>query len=160
MNRIQFAIFACLGCVLLAIPGQSQTRPPDPKSPPPRLVPVAETKLIMEGIDQANFQGLERLLKNKELDPEGWQFARGQALLIAESGNLLMLRPPKNSGQDAWMRAAMGLRDTASGFARTLAGRDLERGRAGLTQLANTCNRCHQTFNVKTRVTAFAPQSP
>ena len=33
--------------------------------------------------------------QNKEA---AWKFVRGQALLIAESGNLLLLRPPHNAG--------------------------------------------------------------
>jgi hypothetical protein len=161
MSRIRLVLLAVIAAVLFVLPVVSQPPKADPKpKTPPRLVPVAETKLIMEGINQANFQGLEKLLKNKELDAEGWNFARGQALLIAESGNLLMLRPPKNSGQDAWMKAAMELRETASSFARSLTTRDLEKGRAGLAQLAKTCNSCHQTFNVKARITAFEPATP
>ena len=38
---------------------------------------------------------IERLLSQKPADVQSWTFARGQALLIAETGNLLMLRPPK-----------------------------------------------------------------
>ena len=68
-----------------------------------------------------------------------------------------MLRPPRNSGQDAWMKSAGELRDAATGLAQTLASRDRTRSRAALTNLAATCNACHQTFQVKTKVTAFAP---
>jgi hypothetical protein len=157
MKRIRIALFAA---AIVALPAMTQQpTAPKPKTTP-RLVPVAETKLIMEGIDQANFQGLEKLLKNKELDAEGWNFARGQALLIAESGNLLMLRPPKNPGQDNWMKAAMDLRDAAGAYARSLSARDLEKSRTGLSQLANTCNSCHQAFNIKTKITAFEPATP
>lgn len=162
MNRLWWALLAAACSGLLAMPGVSQTPMPSPrpKSPSPRLVPVAETKLIMEGINQPNFQGLEKLLQNKDLDAEGWKFARGQALLIAESGNLLMLRPPRNSGEGAWMKAGTELRDTASSLARSLASRELLRSRAGLTQLANTCNKCHQAFNIQTRISAFSTPSP
>ena len=162
MSRIRLASMAAICTLLVTMPGVSQTPMPSPrpKATAPRLVPVAETRLIMEGINQPNFQGLEKLLQNKELDAEGWKFARGQALLIAESGNLLMMRPPRSSGQEAWMKAGTELRDAASNFARTLATRDLQRSRAGLTQLANACNKCHQSFNIQTRISAFAPAMP
>lgn len=162
MKRIYAALAASVFGVFLAGTGSSQTpeQLTKPKASPPRLVPVAETKLIMQGINQANFQGLEKLLKTKDLDSEGWAFARGQALLIAESGNLLMMRPPRNSGQDAWLKAGMELRDRARDLARTVSTRDVNRSRAGLTQLANTCNKCHQTFSVKTRVSAFSNPAP
>ena len=160
MIRARLLVYAALAGAVIVLPATSQA-PPAPKTKtPPRLVPVAETKLIMEGITNANFQGLEKLLKNKEVDAEGWTFARGQALLIAESANLLMLRPPRNSGQDNWMKSASELRDAAGAYARTLATRDLERSRTGLSQLANSCNSCHQMFNVKTRVSAFSVAVP
>jgi hypothetical protein len=78
---------------------------------------------------------------------------RGQALLIAESGNLLMLRPPKNQkGQDAWMQNATDLREASTDLARQAANRDLDKTRAALSTLTNTCNRCHQTFQVPVRI--------
>src|SRR6266542_4317428 len=82
-------------------PGRSQDRPARP-----RLEAVAETKLLMDGLAMANFRGLGRTLKERAPTAEQWAFARGQALLLAETANLLMLRPPKNAGQDAWMERA------------------------------------------------------
>lgn len=123
---------------------------------PPRPEAVAETRLLMEGLAQANFRGLERLLKQQPKDAEAWLFARGQALLIAETSNLLMLRPPHNQGQAAWQERSAELRVAATRVALAAAGRDFQRCRAGMTDLANTCNRCHQTFRVKHVVRPFA----
>ena len=157
------AFTALLG-LLVVLPVASQPprsaptkMPPPTKLSQPRLVPIAETKLLMEGLAQPNFQGMEKILKGEEIDADSWVFARGQALLVAETSNLLMLRPPRNSGQDAWMKSAGELRDAASGLAQTLASRDRVRSRSALTNLAATCNACHQAFQVKTKITAFAP---
>jgi hypothetical protein len=122
----------------------------------PRLVPVAETRLIMEGLALANFRGLEKLLKEKPADEETWAFARGQALLIAETGNLLMIRPPRNPGEATWMERASGLRSAAGELAKSLGARDYNTSRQTLTVVANNCNACHQTFRVKVRITPFA----
>jgi hypothetical protein len=125
---------------------------PTPKFQP-RLEAVAETRLVMEGINQANYRGLERLLQQKPGDDESWKFARGQALLIAESGNLLMLRPPKTgTGQETWMRLATDLREKAAVLATNAGAHDYERSRAALAAVAQSCNRCHETFRVPTRV--------
>jgi hypothetical protein len=152
------------GAIVLAgtAPGIPQTRPGSGTAsrPAPRLEPVADTRLLMEGLNQANFQGLERLLQQKPAGVEAWAFARGQALLIAETGNLLMLRPPRNSaGRIAWMDRAVDLRITATRLARAAADRDYAQCRAGLVELATTCNRCHQSFRVPARIEAFAEQS-
>lgn len=122
----------------------------------PRLVAVAETKLLMEGLLQPNFRGLEGILKEKPASDEAWTFARGQALLMAETGNLLLLRPPHNQGRDIWQQRAMDLRSAATNLARLVAARDFERSRAHMLIVANVCNRCHQTFKIPTRISPFA----
>jgi cytochrome c556 len=119
----------------------------------PKFEAVAETGLLMEGLTQPNYRALEKHLQGKgPQDADTWKFARGQALLIAETGNLLLLRPPRNSGRDAWMRRAMDLRQSAADLADRLRSRDLERSRAALTDLATKCNSCHQTFRVPARI--------
>src|SRR5262245_42041144 len=93
--------------LLVALPGPAEPQvlpKPQPKSqlPPPssklqpKLEPIAETKLLMEGLAHPNFRGLDRLLAKKPSDAQTWTFARGQAVLIAETANLLMLRPPRS----------------------------------------------------------------
>ncbi len=122
----------------------------------PRPAPVAETPLLMDGLALPNFRGLERILREKPADDDAWTFARGQALLIAETGNLLLLRPPHNKGEQAWLTRAGALRTSATRLARSLATRDFEASRKGLSSLASACNACHQTFRAKTRVVPFA----
>src|SRR5439155_12536823 len=121
----------------------------------PKLEPVAETKLLMEGMAHPNFRGLERLLRQKPADPQTWTFARGQALLIAETANLLMMRPPRNQGQPIWFERSMSLRTQAIQLAQSLARKDFEASRAGLQQVGASFNRCHQSFRVPVDIKAF-----
>jgi hypothetical protein len=126
----------------------------------PKLVPIAETRLLMEGLALANFRGLEKILKEKPGDKEVWSFARGQALLIAEAGNLLMIRPPHNKGEKAWLDRAERLRTAASRLARTLANRDFTASRKGLAEVAGRCNACHQSFRAPVKIVPFAKNAP
>jgi hypothetical protein len=151
---------AGLALILLAgVAGHGQTPAPGTKITP-RLEPVAETRLLMEGLAHANFRGLERLLTQEPAEEQAWKFARGQALLLAETANLLMLRPPKNQGQPLWFERATELRSQATKLALALAQRDYAASRAGLKQVAATCNRCHHTFRVDVEVAPFAPPPP
>ncbi|MBL8794485.1 MAG: cytochrome c [Planctomycetia bacterium] len=118
----------------------------------PRPEPVAETSLLMEGLAQANFRGLNQNLRQQPGDVESWVFIRGQALLVAETGNLLMVRPPRSGGQDAWLEHAAEMRAAATRLARAAAAEDYARSRQGLAELANTCNRCHQKFRITVRI--------
>ena len=126
----------------------------------PKLEPVAETRLLMEALAHANFRGLERNLTKKPMDDQAWVFARGQALLIAETANLLMLRPPKNQGEAAWMERSMEMRSQAMQLAQHLAKKDMDRSKAGMQQLANSCNRCHQSFKTPIEIVPFQPPDP
>jgi len=150
-------LLAVVALALLAVPA---ARPQPPRPGAPRLEPVAETRLLMEGLNLPNFQALDQGLRQRPADAEGWVFLRGQALLIAETGNLLLLRPPRQAGQETWMQLAMDLRAVATGLARLAANRDFERSRAAFVDLAQTCNRCHQTFRVPAQIVPFRERRP
>jgi hypothetical protein len=156
--RVAAGLAVTCGSLLLASQAlpQGTLRPAPAPRPAPTLQPVAETRLLMEGLNQPNFKGLEKILKEKPTDDEAWVFARGQALLVAETGNLLLLRPPKNAGEDVWMQHASALRESASKLARSIAKHDHEASKSGLTDVANACNSCHKAFRSSVRVTPFA----
>jgi hypothetical protein len=113
----------------------------------------------MDGINWPNFQGLEQQLKQRPANADTWRIVRGQALLIAENGNLLMLRPPRNEGAETWLYRATALRTDATRLARAAAAQDYERSRSELMTLAQTCNRCHQSFRIEIRIRAFADEA-
>jgi hypothetical protein len=156
MSRLRLLMAAVAVPLVFAAPASPQLLPRNRTPASPKLEPVAETKLLMEGLLQANVRGLEKNLRQAPTDVETWTFVRGQALLIAETGNLLLMRPPKSGGQDAWMDAATELKEKATGLARAAAARDHGRGRRALVDLTGTCNRCHQAFHVNVQITPFA----
>ena len=156
MTRTRFwfaaAVFA-VGAVFLSS-AHSQPRPA--KKALPKLEPVAETKLLMEGIADPNTKALSKLFATKPKGAEAWVFARGQALLLAEAGNLLLMRPPKTKGgEESWLTHAGELRESATAVARAAAAKDYLQARTALAGVANACNRCHQTFRVGVRVDPF-----
>lgn len=122
----------------------------------PAFKAVAETKLIMQGVTFPNFEGMERLLKEQPANVQSWAFVRGQALLVAETGNLLMLRPPRGNGKNVWFSDAAKMRETATELARAAAKKDYVKSRTLLVNLANRCNSCHTTFRVKKEIVPFA----
>ena len=124
-----------------------------PRAQRPTLEPIAETKLLMEGLAHPNFKAVDRMLKEEPADVDAWQMARGQSLLLAETANLLMLRPPKSAqAEQIWMTRAMELRDSSAALAKAAAARDLAKGRGALLGVADSCNRCHESFRVEVRI--------
>ena len=157
MPRSRFWFAATLVALVCAfVPfARSQPQPAKGKAAP-KLEPVAETKLLMEGMADPNTRALGKLFAAKPKDSEAWGFARGQALLLAETGNLLMMRPPKTKdGQEPWLTHAAELREGATALARAAAAKDYLQARTALAGVANACNRCHQSFRVGVRVDPF-----
>src|SRR5262245_36908154 len=134
MLRARFWIAAgVLGVACLFVPLAHSQPAANRAKVAPKLEAVAETKLLMEGIANPNLRGLGKLLRDKPNDAEGWAFARGQALLIAETGNLLLLRPPRTaSGEEPWMKHATELRDAGATLARAAAAKDYPKSRSAL----------------------------
>lgn len=162
-RRAQFLAVALLVLAVAgpAAPQTGDSRPGEPR-PPLRPEAVAETRLLMEALTEPNFRGLEKLLETRPANTEAWTFARGQALIIAETGNLLMLRQPRGDGKAAWLQRAAEVRGAATRLARAAAARDYDLSRSVLASLANSCNHCHQTFRVPVRMTPFSgpPSKP
>jgi hypothetical protein len=125
----------------------------------PRPEPFAETKVLMQGINVPYFTGLDRLLRRQPASDDKWGMVRGQAQLIAENGNLLLLRPARSQGQETWLERAADLRAKAIALDEAAAKSDFARSRAALTALAGACNRCHESFKVSVRVQAFAERT-
>ena len=142
-------LVAGLAALLMPIAGSSQPARPSA----PRLEPVAETRLLMEGLAQPNFKAVDRRLAAEPEDADSWKLARGQSLLMAETANLLMIRPPKGSrASELWMSRATDLREAASNLARATAAKDYARSRQALAGVAATCNKCHESFQIETRI--------
>src|SRR5262249_56034289 len=115
---------AALAASLLAAAAPSQNPAPSGPRVTPKLEPIAETRLLMEGLTHTNFRGIERLLRQKPADVQTWTFVRGQALLIAEAANLLMLRPPRNQGQPGGFERAIELPRSAVPLGQTAGSHD------------------------------------
>ena len=159
MLRTRFAAGLLLFGLACGLAPVAQSQPQPARKAAPRLEPVAETKLLMEGLADPNTRALGKLLAEKPKDAEGWAFARGQSLLLAEMGNLLLMRPPKTrDGQDPWLAHAADLRESATGLARASGAKDYVQARTALAGVANACNRCHQSFRVGVRVDPFAAE--
>jgi hypothetical protein len=123
----------------------------------PRLVPLADVRVLMDGINWPNFVALQQELKRRPRDERGWLSVHDHALLIAENGNLLLLRPPaKKAG--GWTDHAMALRSGAARLAQAAGDRNPERCRLGLLELVRTCDRCHDTYQTGVQIVRWLQQ--
>ena len=125
-----------------------------PDAPPFR--PVADNKLLMQALlDPAagkiwgavgsiiTLEGEQELVPKND---EEWAEVRNAALLIVESGNLLMMAPRARNGDD-WMRVSQGLIDTGTEALRAAEAKDKEKLFTVGGNIYNVCTNCHVKYS-------------
>lgn len=122
---------------------------------PPPYKPVADVKMLMQAVDpQADivWQSVKTVMTDKgteELGPKTaaeWTAVRNAALLLAESGNLLMMPPRAQAGPE-WMQAARALVDTSEAAMRAADARDREKLYEIGGEINDACMSCHYHYD-------------
>src|SRR5215216_5692950 len=78
-------------------------------------------------------------------DAKGWEAARGQALLLAEAGNLLMIGT-RVRDNNQWMKMSRAMVDAAALAATAAEKRDANALEAATDALTVACEACHRPY--------------
>ena len=129
-----------IALLLLAVPAVAQAPP---------LKPVATVAEIMEAIILPNSDALLYIGRNPPKGDWDWRVLQMQALMLAESGNLLMMKDrARNQGQ--WMKDAQLLVDAGAAAAKATATKNIDAVLALNEQIVNSCVTCHTRFGPRT----------
>jgi hypothetical protein len=112
----------------------------------PPIVPI-ETDMheFMEYAFQEPYKRLQTGLAAAPADRAAWKIIKSDALLLAESGNLLLTRGPTEN-RAAWDAHAVQVRDIGGTLYAAGKARDYDAARASWVTLIESCNACHNTF--------------
>ena len=78
-------------------------------------------------------------------DDTSWETVRGQAVALAEAGNLLMLGS-RAKDRAAWMKFSRGQVDAAEAAAKAAAAKNADQLSAASDALYKTCAECHKVY--------------
>ena len=78
-------------------------------------------------------------------DDAAWEAVRGQAVALAEAGNLLMLGS-RAKDRAAWMKFSRAQVDAAEAAARAAAAKNAEQLSTAADALYETCADCHKDY--------------
>ena len=113
------------------------------QSPP--FKPVATINEIMDAITLPYSDALLYIQRNPPKSDWDWQVLQMQALMLAESGNLLMMKErAKNQGE--WMKDARLLVDAGIAAVKATRAKDVDAVLALNEQIVNSCVTCHRKF--------------
>jgi hypothetical protein len=115
-----------------------------PASPPPVRHVGTMSELMVTVIRPAS-DALFYIETRTPKDGDGWTAIEGQALMVAEAGNLLML-PGRARDQAQWMADAALMRDAGAAAFKAAKTRSVEAVAAVSDQLYESCVTCHRHY--------------
>jgi hypothetical protein len=116
------------------------------KAAPGTPVPV-DTNMhdFMEGVFQGPYRRLKTGMAAEPKDVAGWKAIRSDALILAEGGNLLLLRKPAKDA-DEWVKYSAASRDAGAELFKAAKAKDFAASKKAYETMLGHCNACHRKF--------------
>jgi hypothetical protein len=126
--------------------GSNSQKSAGPDLEPGLLEPVEDDMHeFMEYEFEPTFKRLKPAIAADQVEQPNWKTLKAESLILAEGGNLLMLRAPKEN-KDQWVEHSRKLRLYGGQLYRTAKAKDFKAAREHYSQMVKTCNACHTDF--------------
>ena len=109
----------------------------------PAFQPVASVLQLMEAVVVPSSEALFDVGDNPPKDDQAWVTLRNNAVILAESGNLLMMRPKDNGD---WMKYSRMLVDAGAFAVKAAEAKDLGKFDEVADQATRACEMCHDQY--------------
>jgi hypothetical protein len=100
---------------------------------------------FMEYVFQPAYLRLKENLREEPRNNREWKPLKSDALILAESCNLLFGRKPEQDAAD-WVRHAVAARNDGAAVYKAAGERDFGATVAAFKTMLNSCNACHRQF--------------
>ena len=123
---------------------QSESFAWEDEKPAPKPV----EKDMHEFMEYAFEPAYKRLREVMATAPENngqWKAIKGDALSLAEGGNLLLIRTPDEDGAD-WNGFSVAVRNDGSKLYQAAKAKDFAAAKKNYVSMLSNCNRCHDQF--------------
>ena len=107
--------------------------------------PVADTRQLMYAMVIPASDFMFSLPYEVPSDDEGWDLVENNAVLLAESGNLLLMRA---EGRQPWVEASRALIDAGEATLMAARARDVDRISELAEDILAPCSGCHDLYLV------------
>ena len=116
----------------------------------PTYQPVASVSQIMLAVTYPYSDALLYIERKPPATDIEWNALQNQALMLAESGNLLMM-PGRARDQDEWMQDAKLLVDVGVASVKAVRAKDVQAILALNDQIVTACTTCHTKYHPRYR---------
>ena len=112
----------------------------------PALRPVEDdVHEFMEYAFEPFFHDLRGAISNPPANKKAWIPVKANSLILAENGNLLMLRGPEENSS-TWNELSVALREEGKLLYQAAKKRDYDAAKVHYEKFVTKCNACHQQF--------------
>lgn len=132
-----FAVYLIAATSLLAVPAVAQA--------PTTYQPVGTMSQLMVDIIYPTSDALFYVDRDPPKDAHDWDVLRGQALMLAESGNLLMM-PGRARDQQNWIKYSKTMIDLATTAFKATQAKNMAAIQALNDPLSQVCIDCHYQY--------------
>ena len=108
-------------------------------------MPVATVKQLCEGMITASSDALFNVGREAPADDDDWRAVLNSALMLAESGNLLML-DGRARDNDEWMTMSRALVDAGVAAVRAVEAQDVDALLGAGDLIVVSCETCHEPY--------------
>lgn len=105
----------------------------------------ADMHEFMEYVCEPPYKRLKAAMANPTPDNAVWKSVKSDALILAESGNLLIGRPPEKEAAE-WLKLAASVRDSGGALYRAAKKKDPAEAHKQWELMLHNCNSCHKQF--------------
>jgi hypothetical protein len=133
-------------CLALLPAGHCQADEKSRNDATPAMEPIEQDMHeFMEYVFEPTYKRLKAALAEQPQDAKIWKSIKSDALILAEGGNLLLLRRPQKD-VEAWQQHALEVGQFGGQLYRAGKTKDYESVMTKYTAMLEKCNRCHQQF--------------
>lgn len=100
---------------------------------------------FMEYVFEPNYKRLRVSMADEPADKQVWKAIKGDALTLAESANLLLMRTPEEDA-DTWRELSATVRGHGSDLYQAARKSDYAAASKAYTTMLKSCNACHDHF--------------
>jgi hypothetical protein len=101
---------------------------------------------FMKGLFQGPYRRLKAGIASEPKDNAGWKVIRSEAIILAEGGNLLLMRKPEKDA-DKWTEYSVASRDAAAEVFKAAKKKDFVGAKKAYLTMIAACNDCHKRFD-------------
>ncbi len=134
-------IAAGLAAAVLLFAAAARTEESSPQAAGPK--PVGDTTEIMKAMTIPASSAIWNVGRNPPADEEAWQALRNNAVLLAESGNLLLIGS-RAKDEEIWRKTSLAMVEAGSLALKAAKAKDADGVNDAGNLLVDACEMCHE----------------